>query len=235
MPGTGSAPLVAPLARRRTQLKEKGKTRPHKQIVRRLPAGSGVLGAVPKAKDYASAKKGGKKQVDVAAYCQAVRGATETFKEGHRATSTALEHDMYMRLINCWAERSGLGTFVVGRDGAKDPPDSSCSCGAVDERTGLPMVLKPEMIVGLLLEMATGDENMPKGGHPDDLARLVATDEKNLAGPRRGWKRKQGDYGYGAHGNEPWSLQAMEKRIYALRDFYARELKGTKLDDPHSA
>ena len=25
------------------------------------------------------------------------------------------------------------------------------------------MVLKPEMIVGLLLEMATGDENMPKG------------------------------------------------------------------------
>lgn len=90
------------------------------------------------------------------------------------------------------------------------------------------------MIFGLLLEMATGDENMPKGGHPDDLARLVATDEKNLAGPRRGWKRKQGDYGYGAHGNEPWSLQAMEKRIYALRDFYARELKGTKLDDPAS-
>jgi hypothetical protein len=63
---------------RPTQLKEKGKTRPHKQISRRLPAGSGVLGAVPKAKDYASAKKGGKKQVDVDAYCQAVRGATET-------------------------------------------------------------------------------------------------------------------------------------------------------------
>ena len=25
------------------------------------------------------------------------------------------------------------------------------------------------MIFGLLLEMATGDENMPKGGHPEDL------------------------------------------------------------------
>ena len=50
------------------------------------------------------------------AYCEAVRGATETFKEGHRATSTALEHDMYMRLINCWAERSGFGTYVVGRE-----------------------------------------------------------------------------------------------------------------------
>ena len=31
---------------------------------------------------------------------------------------------------------------------------------AVDERTGEPKVLRPEMIVGLLLEMATGDENM---------------------------------------------------------------------------
>merc|ERR1719420_1139217 len=36
------------------------------------------------------------------------------------------------------------------------------------------------MIVGLLLEMATGDENMPKGGHQDDLSRLAATDEKHI-------------------------------------------------------
>ena len=225
-----SARLVAPLARRRTQLKEKGKTRPHKQIVKRLPAGSGVLGAVPKGKDFTS---GGTKQaVDINAYCEAVRGATETFKEGHRATSTALEHDMYMRLINCWAERSGFGTYVVRRENVGvDPPTVRA---AKDERTGELMVLKPEMIVGLLLEMATGDENMPKGGHPEDLARLAATDDKNLAGPRGGWTRKKGDYGYGAHNDEPWSLQAMEKRIYAMRDFYARELKGTHLDDPAS-
>ena len=117
-----------------------------------------------------------------------------------------MEHDMYMRLINCWAERSGFGTYVVPREGAKDTPAVRA---AVDKRTGLPMVLKPEMIVGLLLEMATGDENMPKGGHPDDLKRLASTDEKHLAGPRGVWKRKQGDYGYGAYGNEPWSLQAM--------------------------
>ena len=90
------APIIAPLARRRTQLKEKAKTRPHKQIARRLPAGSGVLGAVPKGKDYVKAKKGGKKETDLDAYCQAVRGATETFKDSHRATSTALEHYMYL-------------------------------------------------------------------------------------------------------------------------------------------
>ena len=226
------APLIAPLARRRTQLKEKGTTRPHKQISRRLPAGSGVLGAVPKGMDYATAKKGGKKMTNVTAYCQAVRGATETFKEGHRATSTALEHDMYMRLINCWAERSGFGTFVVPRENANG--EAPTVRAPVDKRKRLPKVLKPEMIVGLLLEMATGDENMPKGGHPDDLTLLAATDEKQLTGPRRSWKRKRGDFGYGAHCNEPWSLQAMEKRIYALRDFYARELKGTSIDDPAS-
>ena len=122
MPATGSAGLVAPLARRRTQLKEKGKTRSHKLIVKRLPAGSGVLGAVPKGKDYASAQKGKKKQVDIGAYCKAVRGATETFKEGHRATSTAMAHGMYMRLINCWAERSGFGTYAVAREGANGTP-----------------------------------------------------------------------------------------------------------------
>ena len=46
------------------------------------------------------------------------------------------------------------------------------------------------------------------------------------------WKRERGDYGYGAYGNELWSLQAMEKRVYAIRDFYKRELKGTGMDDP---
>lgn len=32
---------------------------------------------------------------------------------------------MYMRLINCWCERSGFGTYVVPRAGktiGKDPP-----------------------------------------------------------------------------------------------------------------
>ena len=158
MSDTKGRGLVAPLARRRTQLTEKGKHRPHKQIARRLPAGSGVLGAVPKGKDYASASNG--KKTNINAYCQAVRGATRTFKEGHRATSTAAEHDMYMRLINCWAERSGFGTYVVPHEDAK--AGEPAVRAAVDTRTGLPMVLKPEMAVGLLLEMATGDENMPK-------------------------------------------------------------------------
>ena len=75
---------------------------------------------------------------------------------------------------------------------------------ARDEVTNQLRVLRPEMIVGLLLEMATGDENMPKGGHADDLVVLQQTDEKQLLGPRVDHKRKKGEFGYGAHGDDPW-------------------------------
>ena len=222
----GSRALVAPLARRRMKLEAKGKFRPHKKIARQLPAGSGDLASVPRGKDYV----GGKKSGGVEEYCKAVRGATQTFKESHRAESTAREHDMYMRLINCWAERSGFGTFVVPREGAEDK--SPAVRAARDAATAELKVLRPEMIVGMLLEMATGDSNMPKGGHQDDLALLKATDDKHIAGPRTNWKRKRGEFGYGAYSDEPWSLQSMEKRLYAIRDSYKRELKGTEIDNP---
>ena len=42
----------------------------------------------------------------------------------------------------------------------------------------------------------------------------------------------RGEFGFGPYSDEPWSLQAMEKRLYAMRDFYKRELKGTEIDNP---
>lgn len=48
----------------------------------------------------------------------------------------------------------------------------------------------------------------------------------------RALRRKQGEYGYGAHADEPWSLQAYQKRVYAIRDVYATELRGTGIDNP---
>ena len=63
--------IVAPLARRRTQLMEKGNTRPHNLLERRLPAGSsGALCSVPKGKDYRRVED----------YCEAMRCTTDTFK-----------------------------------------------------------------------------------------------------------------------------------------------------------
>ena len=61
----------------------------------------------------------------------------------------------------------------------------------------------------MLLEMATGDPNMPKGGHASDLARLAKSDAKHICGPRTEWKRKEAEFGSGAYSEERWSLQAM--------------------------
>jgi hypothetical protein len=52
-----------------------------------------------------------------------------------------------------------------------------------------------------------------------------------VGGAWRG-RRKAGAYGYQAHADEPWSLQAYQKRVYAVRDTYATGLKGTSLDNP---
>ena len=108
--------LVAPLARRRTQLMEKGKTRSHRTIHKRLPAGAGDLARIPKGKEFTTALPTGEGGTDVNAYCKAVRGATATFKDGHRATQTALEHDMFMRIIiinNCGRCEAGLNSYMV--------------------------------------------------------------------------------------------------------------------------
>ena len=52
MPPSKKAPLLAPLARRRTQLMENGVTQPRRKIAPRLPAGSSVLAGVPKGREF---------------------------------------------------------------------------------------------------------------------------------------------------------------------------------------
>jgi hypothetical protein len=47
-----------------------------------------------------------------------------------------------------------------------------------------------------------------------------------------GGRRTAGKYGTAPHAEEPWSLQAYQKRVYALRDTYATGLKGTTIDNP---
>ena len=42
------------------------------------------------------------------------------------------------------------------------------------------------------------------------------------AGDRSKMKFAQLQHGRGAYADEPWSLQAYQKRVYAVRDFYNR-------------
>ena len=50
--------------------------------------------------------------------------------------------------------------------------------------------------------------------------------------PKAEWQRPEGQFGFGAYKEEPWSLQAIEKRVYAVRDTYSFFLKGTSFNNP---
>ena len=41
-----------------------------------------------------------------------------------------------------------------------------------------------------------------------------------------------GVFGVGAYKDEPWSLQAYQKRVYAVREFYKEILYGTGVENP---
>ena len=92
--------------------------------------------------------------------------------------------------------------------------------------SGEKKVVKPQMLVGYLLQMAVGGESTPKGGHPADLAARAAMEVASACGLRSHMKRRKGKFGYGAYADESWSLQAFQKRVYAVRDVYGVELKG---------
>ena len=53
--------------------------------------------------------------------------------------------------------------------------------------------------------------------------------------PKHEQQRTEGEYGYGGYKDEPWSMQALEKRIYAVRDFYKNVLKGMEHENPGEA
>ena len=64
----------------------------------------------------------------------------------------------------------------------------------------------------MLLEMATGDPNMPKGGHADDLVMLASTDAKQAFGPRTKHKRKRGEFGFGVKFRKTCHLSEKSKK-----------------------
>lgn len=90
---------------------------------------------------------------------------------------------------------------------------------------GKPLVMLPEMLVGLLLEMVCGSELTPKGG----LGSLLEAHESRERGDAVVEEyEKTGLYGRGAYKNEPWSCVAVRKRVTTVRKFYEGHLQGIK-------
>ena len=81
---------------------------------------------------------------------------------------------------------------------------------------------------------AKGDGLTPRDGLTLTFER-GAGERGCIATPKREQRRSEGQYGFGGYKDEPWSMQALEKRIYAVRDFYNHVLKGVEHDNPAEA
>ena len=208
----------------KAKLQTKAKHRPHKMVKKKLPDGSGAIAVLP--------RRGSGR--DAAAlddeYCAAVESCAAVFGRNKRSETTAAEHKMYMRLFDGWLVRSGFGSYVTVK------LDEHGVLVAVSARrsaeTKKIKVVRPQMLIGWLLDMVNGSENAPKGTHAGELAARAMLEAATACGRRVDFKRRKGAYGFGPYADEPWSLQAFQKRVYAVRDFYGVELRGTAVENP---
>lgn len=208
----------------KAKLADKGRLRPHEMIRKKMPDGTGSLQDLPMRAHGAAAE-------DEAAdgeYCKAIDRVTAVFGKQNRAQTTADEHKMYARMLDSWLVREGFGSYFEA-----DLEHGRCiAVRARRGQSGEKKVIKPQMLIGYLLQMATGGESTPKGGHAKDLAARAATEVATACGQRSKMKRSKGKFGYGPYKDESWSLQAFQKRVYAVRDVYATELKDTRVENP---
>lgn len=221
--------LAATTARLCSKLHQKAKTRPTPMMAKRMPSGSNDVKELPRFHEFADRDDAERE------WCSAVDESSNSFGKALRAQTTSHEHDMYMWGFNEFLLRQGFESYVrIVKPREKIKLTSSTGrLTAMRDRAGKIRVVKPQMVLALILDMAAGSEETPKGGHPDDRPWPFATgvDAKGhqpcvpgsglIAMPRQEQKRKQGEFGYGAYCDEPWSLQAIEKRVYAVRDFYS--------------
>ena len=202
--------VIAEAQQLKAKLMLKGKYRPEKMVRAKMPDGSGMLATVPQR------RQGSDVDADEAdkEYCAAIDKVSTVFGRQKRANSTAAEHKMYIRLIDGWLVRKSFGSYVttvVDRHGQLvDVHPRKTAAGALK-------VMKPQMIIGHLLEMASGSKDTPKGGHAGDLLARAGQEAVTACRPRSKMKFKQGAYGTGQFAEEPWSLQAYQKRVYAVR------------------
>ena len=194
---------------KRKRIEQKGKHRPDKMVRGKLPDGSSKLGKLP-TRDRNAANEAAADDK----YCKAIDKISSVFGRQRRSETTAAEHRMYMRVLDGWLVREGFGSYV---EVVINKAGSIVAVRARRDADGVMKVLRPQMLIAHLLQMAQGAASTPKGGHAADIAARSGQEAVTVCGKRSQMKRTEGAYGYGAYADEPWSLQAFQKRVYAVR------------------
>ena len=206
--------LIAEAQQIKAKLLLKGKWRPEKMVRKKMPDGAGMLANVPQRRSSSRGADEAAALVVDKKYCDAIDQVSAVFGRQKRSNSTAAEHKMYMRIIDGWLVRKGFGSYV---EAEVDKHGVLVEVRARRTATGEIKVVKPQMLIGYLLEMASGSAQTPKGGHAGDLLARAGQEAVSACGPRSKMNLKKGTYGSGAYADEPWSLQAYQKRVYAVR------------------
>ena len=139
-----------------SRLQEKGKYRKKggaSGILGMYPAGTGELGVIKSRDEFLEGREGDE------LWYKHVEENTSGFSEAHRATSTAFEHDMYMRSISEWVVLMGFAPLV---ERALAPGPNVFEGLQIVQVDGRPNVMKAEMIVAMLSLMSVGDARAPK-------------------------------------------------------------------------
>ena len=169
--------VLAKASADKTRLSSKGRYRPHWIMRKKMPDGTGELSELPVRARLA--ERVGEEAADDE-YCKAIATATKIFGKKMRGQSTADEHVMYIRLIDGWLTRMGFGSYVEA-----ELADGRCVAVRARRRAdGTIKVMRAEMLMGHLLEMAVGGESVPKGGHAADLMARAATEVATACGKR---------------------------------------------------
>lgn len=105
---------------------------------------------------------------------------SEAVAKQKRSVGTADEHKMYTRLFDGWLVREGFGSFFE----AIIENGRCVQVRARKHEDGTLKVIKPQMLIGHLLEMSVGSKGTPKGGHAADLAARAAMEVATACGPR---------------------------------------------------
>ena len=161
--------MIASVAQLKSNLTEKGATRPSAIMRKKMPSGSSELQEMPRRREYAEGAEG------EAEWCNDVDAASSSYAKANRAQSTANEHDQYAWGFNEYAKRQGFDSFLE-RCGEGERPPRSSGTGRLKptcDVKGAMRVAPPQLVLQWLLDHRAGSSETPKGGHPDDEPWLV--------------------------------------------------------------
>ena len=138
--------VVTAAAAQKAKLQAKGKLRPHKMVRKKMPDGADLIDELPERTPGAHEDD---EDAD-ADYCAAISKVSDVFGKSNRSQTTADEHKAYTRIIDGWLVRKGFGSYF---EAVLSDEDGRCLAVKLRKREdGTLKVLKPEMIVGHLLE-----------------------------------------------------------------------------------